>query len=85
MRQAWLIGIVAAAGVAVPFAASAQYAPPPPSTEVLRLPGEIPARAEPGGNGVAANGRCGGISYGTGARRCGDATGGAVPDNGSRD
>ena len=27
-------------------------------------------------NGVAANGRCGGISYGTGARRCGSGTGG---------
>ena len=27
---------------------------------------------------VAANGRCGGISYGTGARSCGTATGGPV-------
>ena len=27
-------------------------------------------------SGVAANGRCGGISYGTGGRRCGSATGG---------
>lgn len=27
-------------------------------------------------SGVAANGRCGGVSYGTGARRCGDETGG---------
>ncbi len=27
-------------------------------------------------NSVAANGRCGGISYGTGARRCGSETGG---------
>ena len=31
-----------------------------------------------GRNGVAANGRCGGISYGTGARSCGTATGGPV-------
>ena len=29
-------------------------------------------------NGVAANGRCHGISYGTGARSCGTATGGPV-------
>ena len=29
-------------------------------------------------NGVAANGRCRGISYGTGARTCGTATGGPV-------
>lgn len=29
-------------------------------------------------NGVAANGRCGGVSYGTGARSCGTATGGPV-------
>ena len=27
---------------------------------------------------VRANGRCGGISYGTGARRCGTLTGGPV-------
>ncbi len=27
-------------------------------------------------NGVLANGRCDGISYGTGSRRCGSATGG---------
>ena len=29
-----------------------------------------------GGHGIAANGRCDGISYGTGARRCDSATGG---------
>ncbi len=34
--------------------------------------------------GVGANGRCGGISYGTGARSCGTATGGPVGGNGSR-
>ena len=28
------------------------------------------------GNGVASNGRCHGISYGTGARRCDSMTGG---------
>ncbi len=33
------------------------------------------AHREPG---VAANGRCDGVSYGTGARRCGTATGGPV-------
>ena len=27
-------------------------------------------------NRIAANGRCNGVSYGTGARRCGSATGG---------
>ena len=30
------------------------------------------------GNGVVANGRCRGVSYGTGARSCGTATGGPV-------
>lgn len=35
-------------------------------------------------NGVAANGRCGGISYGTGARTCGTATGGPVGGINSR-
>ena len=35
-------------------------------------------------NGVAANGRCGGISYGTGERSCGTATGGPVGGNSSR-
>ncbi len=35
-------------------------------------------------NGVAANGRCGGISYGTGARSCGTATGGPVGGISSR-
>ncbi len=29
-------------------------------------------------NGVDANDRCGGVSYGTGARTCGTATGGPV-------
>lgn len=29
-------------------------------------------------DGIDANGRCGGISYGTGARTCGTATGGPV-------
>lgn len=29
-------------------------------------------------NGVRSNGRCGGVSYGTGARSCGTATGGPV-------
>ena len=36
------------------------------------------------GNGVVAKGRCGGISYGTGARSCGTATGGPVGGIGSR-
>ena len=35
-------------------------------------------------NGVAANGRCGGLSYGTGARTCGTATGGPVGGINSR-
>ena len=35
-------------------------------------------------NGVAANGRCGGISYGTGERSCGTASGGPVGGNSSR-
>ena len=30
------------------------------------------------GDSIAANGRCGGISYGTGARTCGTMTGGPV-------
>ena len=30
------------------------------------------------GTGIAANGRCGGVSYGTGQRGCGTATGGPV-------
>ena len=36
------------------------------------------AYAAPTRNGVVANGRCGGVSYGTGARSCGTATGGPV-------
>ncbi len=35
-------------------------------------------------NGVAANGRCGGMSYGTGARSCGTATGGPAGGDDSR-
>lgn len=35
-------------------------------------------------NGVAGNGRCGGTSYGTGARSCGTATGGPVGGINSR-
>jgi hypothetical protein len=35
-------------------------------------------------NGVAANGRCDGVSYGTGERSCGTATGGPVGGNESR-
>lgn len=34
--------------------------------------------------GVQANGRCDGVSYGTGARSCGTATGGPVGGNSSR-
>ncbi len=47
-----------------------------PSTEVPRVTGQIPTRDLPGGDGIAANGRCGGVSFGTGATRCGDDTGG---------
>ena len=47
-----------------------------PSTEVPRVYGQVPALALPSGDGIAANGRCGGVSFGTGARRCGDLTGG---------
>ena len=47
-----------------------------PSTEVPRTTGQMPTRYQPGGIGVAANGRCGGVSFGTGARRCGDLSGG---------
>ena len=35
-------------------------------------------------NGVLVNGRCNGISYGTGARTCGTATGGPVGGINSR-
>ncbi len=47
-----------------------------PSTEVPRVAGQIPTRYQPGGDGIAANGRCGGVSFGTGASRCGDLSGG---------
>ncbi len=47
-----------------------------PSTEVPRVNGQVPARDLPSGDGIANNGRCGGVSFGTGARRCGDLTGG---------
>ncbi len=52
-----------------------------PTTELPRVPGQIPAQAEPGGDGIAANGRCGGVSTGTGERRCGDASGGPSGGN----
>ncbi len=83
-RVACMAALLAAGLVSV-AGASAQTMPPPPSTEVPRLPGQRPARDEPGGNGIAANGRCGGVSFGTGARRCGDATGGPVGGNRSRE
>lgn len=47
-----------------------------PSTEVPRVAGQVPTRDQPGGDGVAADGRCGGVSTGTGERRCGDQAGG---------
>ncbi len=55
-----------------------------PSTEVPRVAGQIPTRDQPGGDGIAANGRCGGVSFGTGASRCGDASGGPADGNDSR-
>ncbi len=42
------------------------------------------ARAHGRSNGVVANGRCGAMSFGTGARRCGTASGGPVDGNNSR-
>lgn len=55
-----------------------------PSTEVPRTAGQIPARDQPAGDGIAANGRCGGVSFGTGASRCGDASGGPADGIDSR-
>lgn len=55
-----------------------------PSTEVPRTAGQIPTRDQPGGDGIAANGRCGGVSFGTGASRCGSATGGPADGIDSR-
>jgi hypothetical protein len=37
-----------------------------------------------GKTGVTADGRCGGVSYGTGQRDCGTATGGPVGGNANR-
>ena len=65
-----------------PVGASAQGTAP--STELPRSQGQVPTRDEPGGDGIAANGRCGGVSTGTGARRCGDATGGPADGIGSK-
>ncbi len=62
---AWLLGATSVA--------SAQ------STDYLsRNRAVFRAYASPSRNGVIKNGRCGGISYGTGARSCGTATGGPV-------
>ena len=55
-----------------------------PSTEVPRAAGQIPTRDQPGGDGIAANGRCGGVSFGTGASRCGTLTGGPADGIDSR-
>ena len=75
MNIRFFSSVVAVALVtALPGVASAQNTAP--STEVGRVAGQVPTRDQPGGDGVAANGRCGGESFGTGARRCGDQTGG---------
>ena len=42
------------------------------------------ARAQEHSNGVDANNRCHGMSYGTGARSCGTASGGPVGGIGGR-
>ncbi len=55
-----------------------------PSTELPRVQGQIPTRDQPGGDGIAANGRCGGVSTGTGQRRCGDLSGGPSGGNSSK-
>ena len=46
-----------------------------PSTEVPRSANRVSTHDQPGGDGIAANGRCGGMSFGTGARRCGTMSG----------
>lgn len=76
MKNLPLASVLLAAGVLLAPVGNAFADGRSPSIEVPRAPNQIPTRDQPGGDGIAANGRCGGVSFGTGARRCGDLSGG---------
>lgn len=76
MKSPLIAFVLLASGMSLTFGGNAFAAGRAPSMRVPRSADQSPLRDQQRGNGVAANGRCGGISYGTGARRCGTLTGG---------